>query len=288
MKKRVFAAITALALLLCMGIAMADGQRVYDDAGLFSADEAAALEQRIAELRQQHGYDFAVHTADSGVYDTADYADTFYEDMGFGTGEEYSGVLFFIDMQSRTTFISTSGHLINIIDDAREEEIFDAQMDYLSAGDFGGAMLASLDMASQYIADGPVEGYYGYDETTGELLNPSDYGGYEEPGFSLARMLGGLAGGLALGLLAGVIARAAISRSYARRYKPVAYDIERNARLNLTASDSNVVNKFVTTRRIPRNNNSGGGGSFGRGGGGGSGVRISSGGRSHGGGGRRF
>ena len=290
MKKRFFAILITILLVCSCSPALASEQRVFDQAGLLSGEESAALESRIAELRAAYDHDFAILTADAGVYDTADYADIFYEEQGFGAGDGNSGVLFFVDMENRTTYISTTGTMIDIIDDAREEAIFDAQMDYLGEGAFGDALMASLDMAEEYILDGVAGDHYAYDEETGGLLDPSEYGSeYQEPTVSrLAMAIVGLIFGSLLGLVAGLITRAVIKGSYNKKYKPAKYDFNSKSSLSLTVNDSRITNKAVTTRRIPRedtNRSSGGGFS---GGSSRSGVHRSSSGARHGGGGRKF
>lgn len=286
MKKRIFATLISLLLIFACSFALASEQRVFDDAWLFSDEEAAAIEQRIAELRSAYDHDFVVLTADTGVYDTADYADTFYDENGFGTGDGNSGVLFFIDMENRTTHISTTGTMIDIIDDAREEAIFDTQMSYLGEGSFGDAMLASLDMAEEYILEGVADNHSAYDEETGELLDPSEYGSeYGESDISpLTMAIVGLILGSLAGLIAGLITKAIIKGQYAKKYKPSKYDFNSKSSLNLTASDTRVTNKVVTTRRIPRDNDS----SRSSSGGSRSGVHRSSSGTRHGGGSRKF
>ena len=269
-------------------------QRVFDLAGLFSEEERAALEERIAELRQNlKPYDMAVLTADNGVYDTQDYADRFYEDHGIGTDQNRSGVLFFLDMQNRTVWISTAGDLIGIISDSREEEIFYAQDYYLGNGDWAGAMMVALDKTEEFIVEGVQEGMYIYDESTGELienqeqyvdLHDSEY--YRRQAIEGTVMYTGMGG--IFGGLAGLITRGSIKRKYGKKYEPVRYEWERKSALNLTANQSTVTNKFVTTRVIPRQNNNGGSMGGGFGGSGGGGIHMSSGGMSHGGGGHKF
>lgn len=268
-------------------------QRVFDLAGLFMETEREQLEERIAEIRKSiRPYDLAVLTADDGVYDTQDYADRFYEDHGIGTDENRSGVLFFLDMENRTTWISTAGDLIGIINDDREEEIFRAQDYYLGISDWAGAMLVAINMTEEYVEAGVSQGTYIYDESTGDILDDySQYVDLHDSEYYRRQAIEGTimytAGGLVLGAIAGLITKAVIKGQYSKKYKQVAYDWRSKSSLDLTDSQSNITNKFVTTRVIPRethNNNSGGGFS----GGSGSGIHVSSGGMTHGGGGHKF
>lgn len=269
-------------------------QRVFDLAGLFSEDERAALEERIAELRSSIApYDAAVLTADNGVYDTQDYADRFYEDHGIGTDENRSGVLFFLDMQNRTVWISTAGDLIGIINDNREEEIFYAQDYYLGNSDWAGAMMVALDKTEEFVRDGVQSGTYIYDEATGEIIqNQEQYTDIHDSEYYRRQAVQGVIrstgfGGI-FGAIAGFITRGSIKSKYGKKYEEAKYDWQSKSSLNLTANQSTVTNKFVTTRIIPRNNNTNGGSMGGGFGGGGGGIHMSSGGMSHGGGGHKF
>lgn len=286
-KKRIFALLLSLLLLCFASVAMALEQRVFDNAGLLSSAEIDLLEERIAGLREELGVDIVLLTADEGVYDTMDYADVFYENGGFAS----SGVLYFIDMENRMSWISTSGDMIDYIDDPREEMILDDQMTFLAEGDFYGAFNVALDWTAAFVNDGVGEGHYVYDEGTGDILQPEDYGStveyhYEPKGFNIS--LGGVLICLGIGLLAGLIARASVKHSYNKPFKAVSYAFREKSRLHLTTNTSVCTGKFVTTRVIPRaedDHHQTGGGSFG---GGGSGVHTSSGGGTHGGGGRSF
>lgn len=285
--------ISALCLGLCSG-ALADGtrQRVFDLADLLTDDEEAELQSRINELVAKDGQDIGIVTVeDESVMSTQEFADEFYENSGMGIGENRTGVLFCLDMYNRETYISTTGDMIDIIDDQRREEIFDAQMDCLTNGDYMGAFSEALDYTDKFIEMGVADDHTGINAETGEVMDPSEYGSTYDPDRAAtpaeragAAVLGGV-GGL-IGLLAGLIAKSSIQKSYARKYVPSEYNWRAKSKLNLRVNDSKLVNKFVTTRVIPRNNDSGP-----RSGGGGhstSTVHMSSGGMYHGGGGRKF
>lgn len=298
MKKKpgFFAALPLLCLFLCLlaaSAALAAGeQRVFDQAGLLSQEQAALLEERIAGLRQGLDVDIVLLTADTGVYDTQDYADVFYEEGDFGARGNATGVLYFIDMENRTAWISTTGDMIDLIDDPREEAILDAQMGFLAEGDYYGAFGAALDWTETYGKGGVGPGHYAYDESTGEGLQPGEYGSSltyappekERPPLGLA----GVAGCLALGAGAGFLARGIVKARYNKAFEPAKYAFREKSSLNLTVNSSVCTGKFVTTRVIPKAPPPSGGGAGGGFSGGGSGVHTSSGGGTHGGGGRHF
>ncbi len=288
--------IAALCLGLCSG-ALAEGeQRVFDLAGLLTDDEEAALQGRIEGIASAFGQDIGIVTVeDESVMSTQEFADEFYESSGMGIGDNRTGALFCIDMYNRETYLSTAGDMIDIIDDQRREEIFDAQMDCLAEGDYMGAFSAALDYAERFIVMGVADNHTAIDAETGEELEPWEYGSSYTPAPERQRTAAERAAGAAaiggggglIGLIAGAIAKGSIRKSYAKKYLPSEYDWQANSRLDLRVNDSKLVNKFVTTRVIPRNNNTGGGARSG-GGGSVSTVHRSSSGMSHGGGGRKF
>ena len=296
--KKLFTAIiiAALCLGLCSG-ALAEGeQRVFDLAGLLTDDEEAALQSRIEGIASAFGQDIGIVTVeDESVMSTQEFADEFYESSGMGIGDNRTGALFCIDMYNRETYLSTAGDMIDIIDDQRREEIFDAQMDCLAEGDYMGAFSAALDYAERFIVMGVADNHTAIDAETGEELEPWEYGSSYTPAPERQRTAAERAAGAAaiggggglIGLIAGAIAKGSIRKSYAKKYLPSEYDWQAKSTLDLRVNDSKLVNKFVTTRVIPRNNNTGGGARTG-GGGSVSTVHRSSGGMSHGGGGRKF
>ncbi len=154
---------TTLILLMTAVMALtsraASSQRVYDDAGLFTKAEKELLEQSIAELTGEMNMDFVVLTAtDKEGKTQAEYADDFYDENGFGTGEDRSGLLFMIDMESRDCYISTSGDMIDYLTDARIAQILqydDRLWEMLSAGNYAGAVCRVMNEVKEYYAEGP-------------------------------------------------------------------------------------------------------------------------------------
>ena len=112
---------------------------------------------------------------------TQEFADEFYENSGMGIGENRTGVLFCIDMYNRETYLTTTGDMIDIIDDQRREEIFDAQMDRLANGDYMGAFSEALDYTDKFIEMGVADDHTGINAATGEVMDPSEYGSTYTP-----------------------------------------------------------------------------------------------------------
>ncbi len=80
--------------------------RVFDDAGLFTADEKAEFETTIQSMKKEMNMDVVIVTSDNTSGKTAkEYAENFYIERNFGVGSDYRGVLFLIDMDNREMYI---------------------------------------------------------------------------------------------------------------------------------------------------------------------------------------
>lgn len=275
-----------LAWLFCVTAcpAMAQNTRVFDQAGLFSAEEAARLEEQIAGIRQDEGYDIVVvTTADAGGKSSRTYADDFYDEGGFGDGTDADGILFLIDMDNREIYLSTAGIMQRYLTDSRIEDVLDHAYDFVQQGEYAGAAMQALEDVSGWYHKGIPGNQYLYDEDTGKISRYHSIRWYE---FLLAFLVAGFCGASACGK---------VRREYAMQQERrqaagflMAY--RANAGFQFRHQDDVLINSFVSQQMIPRNTSGfrGGGRSGGFSGGGRSTVHRSSGGRSHGGGGRRF
>lgn len=291
--KRILTVLLAVLLLALLPVAaFAEQTRVFDLAGLLSDDDTVMLEQLIADFTAGYALDVVVLTTDDTEGKSArTYGEEFYEQNGFGIGDEYDGFLMLVDMGGREVQLITYGRAIDILNDDRIELILDAQYEYLADGDFGGAFLAGIGEAGYYATEGPPEDRHRYDEDTDEVIpSPS----YEPRDWTLRERLyvwrhvyGHIIMiALLVGLSAAGVITWAVSASYKKEFKPVPYDYRSQGDLKLSTRQDRLVNRFVTTRVIKRDPppSSGGGG----GGGARSTVHRTGGGRVSGGGGRKF
>lgn len=275
--------------LLCPAAALAaeeSGERVFDDAGLFEPEKISQLNEKIQEIRERTHIDAAVVTTGNSRGKTArEYADDFYDDHKFGTGKDYNGALFLIDMDNREIAISTSGIMRRYLTDERIESMLDQIYECVSSGDYEGSADVFLDGVQTYYRKGIQEGQYIYDEDTGEISVYRSIRWYE---WLLA---------LGVSLFTAVSACLAVVRRYGmkrERRQASNYNMAYRAGCNFIIRDQSdqLINKYVSQTVIPRHTSSSGGG-VGRGAGGRSTsgrstVHRSSSGRSHGGGSRKF
>lgn len=174
---RIMKRFCAFAVCLCLMLAaalsvFAADQRVYDAAGLFSAEQKNSLESSIQDLRSRTGMDAVVVTAtDKKGKSTQDFAEECYYTGGFGQGSGKSGFLYFIDMEERVTHISTAGGAITVFSDSNLDKVMDNAYAYLGNGDFAGSAESVIsDFVGYY--DKALDMGYTYDANSGIWTAP--------------------------------------------------------------------------------------------------------------------
>ena len=267
--KRLLTLIVVMLLVTCMALA---SSRVIDDAGLFSQSEIAQMEELIAAIQDAYQMDVVVLTSyDAKKNDTQDFADLYYENHGYGIGDDDAGLLYLIDMNNRVPCISTTGAMADYITDSRLEELFDCSYDQLRAGQYGQSTLTLLRKLESFLKAGRQEGSFRYDRETGKRLS-----GVYNPLTGSETLVALLAG---LGV-AFIMYRAVTSR-YSLKGGTYRYNLVENASCKLTRNDETFLRQTVSVVRHNSNSGGGGGGSHG---GSGSAMHTSSSGMSHGGG----
>lgn len=285
----------ALLMLLFSATALAEEQMVYDDAELLTAEEADNLNARLNTLRDTYGMDFVALTcADTQGKESNLFCADFFEQMDFGLGVGKDGLVLCIDMDNRQIMLVTHGGLIQIVDDDREESVYDAMYDDVSNGYYYDAFTRGFDQLEEYVIDGPRHGQFTYDKETGAISGYyyAEDSAYLQAGLesgeiyydeasgtyyynqnytpSFAERLkraftpGGVIFASVVGALAAWITMGIVRRKYRKDFEDFPYDYASNSRMVVVRKDDKLVNKFVTTRIIPKTDDSsrsGGGGS---------------------------
>jgi len=271
MKKLFSSALAAVLLIACMICASADAALVVDSASLFTQEQAVELAVRAQGMSEKYQTSVVIVTTnDAGGKESSAYADDFFDYNGYGYGSTYDGVLLLIDMDNRKVFVSTSGYTINNFDYDRTEALLDRVVPYVSDGSYYGAACAFLNVCENYLENEDKNPSYVFNPATGTIVKNRMLTFFETVIC------------LAAAVILMLIIVAAVKKSYKGNTKADNYALHEQGKLDLTQNSDTLVNKVVTTRRIPRNPPSSGGSS------GGGGGRVSSSGRSHGGGGRGF
>jgi len=234
-------------------------EKIYDFANLLSDSEEEKLYKEVKEYINKCKMDMAIVTIDqNNKYNAQQYADDFYDYNYFGMGNDYSGILFLIDMDTREIWISTEGKAIE-----RYKDYIDAILDYA-------------------YEKGPDENPY---KCAQEFIKKAKL--YGNPNYEATRKTKKIIGA---SLIGGIVFSGIIVYFKAKKHKNVKREIKGDNYLNKSSINFTLVEDiFVETHtykeRIETESTSSGG-SY-RSSSSSSSHRSSSG-RSHGGGGRRF
>ena len=280
MKRKGFAILTTLLLLLSLPLAAFASESptlVVDSAGLFTAEEAAALEAKAQALRGQYEMDVVILTVNSlDGSRPQDFADDFFDSYGYGCGENYSGALFLISMEQRDWCISTSGDAIYALTDYGIQKSASEALSYFADGDYYGGFNAWLDELPVYFDalrdNAPIDGNADYsgDYYHGDQEEVVYYQEEKAPNLFLSLIIGLAAAGISI-----LIMRSSMNTKRSQR-GAASYLVDDSFHLR-THQDIFLYSNIQKTPR-PKQNSSGGGSS----------VHHSSSGRSHGGGGGKF
>lgn len=259
-------------LCLCASVFAQGENRVFDQAGLFTAQQKQELDGLIEQVKETTGMDIAVVTTGNAKGKSARaYADDYYDQNGFGAGPRKSGALFLIDMDNREIYISTCGDMIDYLTDKRIDKILDSAYGKVTQEDYAGAAAAALQGIEKYVKAGVPGGAYRYDTETGKV---TPYRSLKPTEVLIA---------ILIALAAGIIPCAVIYSRYSGHAKEYSYPYQQKSKLTLTAQEDTFLHQTLTQRHIDTSSHTGGGSS-----GGGSSTHTSSGGSTHGGGGRSF
>lgn len=253
-----------------------ENSRVFDQAGLFTQKEKSSMEEEISSMREEMDMDVVVVTTDDTSGKSAqEAAEDFYIEGNFGTGKEYSGVLFLIDMDNRELYIAPVGEMNRYLTDYRWNEILDRAYDEVSAGDYAAGAEAFLSSVREYYAAGIPNGQYTVVEKKLSIR-------WYEVLLALA-----VAAGAAAGPCISVKNRYSMKKEL-RQSQNCLMAYRADCSFRFADSSDNLINKTVTHVIIPRNNGGGGGPKSGGGSSAGRSTVHNNSGRSFGGGGRKF
>jgi len=126
--------------------------RVVDSAGLLSASEAASLQSLADTISATYNFDLVIVTEnDIGNARPRDYADDFFDNNGYGIGQNRDGCLFLVVMGTRDYWFSTSGRGIGIFSNAAGDKLEKDTVNLLSNGNYYNAFAAFLNDWDEFL-----------------------------------------------------------------------------------------------------------------------------------------
>ncbi|MGG5315338.1 TPM domain-containing protein [Enterococcus sp. AZ072] len=243
---------------------------VTDEAALFTPEQQTELAGLADTLNEKMEGQTFVLTTNSNTEDPQLFAN---QQLKARVSEGGNGALLLLDMGQRQLYLTYSGNMIDYITDRRRDKILDAVEEAMRDGNYYQAAASYFTMASDYVDAGIPSNHYQVNGETGEVtvqrsLTETD-----------------VITAVVVGLIAAIAFFIVVRMRYQLKMGTYRYPYREQSRLELEERQDQLVNSFVTTRRIPKpsNNNSGGGGF-----GGGGSTTNSSGGGTFGGGGRSF
>ncbi|MBO0451050.1 TPM domain-containing protein [Candidatus Enterococcus murrayae] len=245
---------------------LAASDTVDDQANLLSSEERTDLSKQADAINKEIKGEVFIVTTDSNTEKPRKFAN---EQLMSRVGKNNNGALLLLDMNQRKIYLSTSGNMIDYVTDKRRDKLLDDVTAAMKDGNYYQATLNYLTNAKEFVDAGVPGGSYRKDEKTGKITYYKSITPVE----------------MAISLVAALAAAVGFFLFVRLRYQLKTgnyhYPYRQNAQLDLTERQDQLINSFVTTRRIPKpsNNNSGGGGGS---------TTNSSGGGTFGGGGRSF
>lgn len=286
MKRRFISLLLICILMISLSVnayaSEPDAPKIVDNAGLLTSEEMADLSQKAYDLTYELEIDIIIVTTWGLDGKTSqEYADDFYDINGYGYGEDYSGILLLLAMETREWYMSTCGEAIYIFTDYGLERLGDEIVPWLSSGEYYYAFDVWMDALPEYVdayrRESPVDGYAPPDEyypQSGEEI--VYYGDHAQLG-AFERFLIALVIGAVSALIAVLVMR---SKMNTAKFRSGASDYIKNGSYHLHHRSDMFLYSRVTKTPRPKNTNTGGRG--------GSSVHMGGGGRSHGGRGGRF
>jgi uncharacterized protein len=226
------------------------------------------LQNSIDNVKNDYNLDVVVVITDNtNGKSSMEFADDYYDNNGYGIGNDYSGLLMLINMDKREVWISTTGKAIDIFTDNRISEMIDDVVAPLSEGNYYDASNIFINDVRDYAEIGIPKGQY---RQEGEAYYKS---AYIDKVFRLMKSF--LV--YIIALVISVIVTIVISLSNKGEITINSHTYEEKGSFILSGSRDDFIRESTTKTVIQSNT-----------GGSGSSIHTGSSGRSHGGGGGRF
>lgn len=128
--------------------ALAETERIFDNAGLFSSDESSVLATKIKDFQKSTAYDFVILTTDDylGTDNQEATAVTFYKDGDFGFGSKGNGAIVYVDANQRLRCIYVFGDMYDTVTDLDINDAIDSSQKDMTDGRYTDAMLSIISM----------------------------------------------------------------------------------------------------------------------------------------------
>lgn len=145
-KTYTFLLVIILVFAICLPV-WAQNSYVIDDDGLLTSVQEQQLAGKIQTISQQYDFQPVILTVETLGGRTAQrYAEDYFLDHDLGMGEERDGIVFLICLEYRDWAIVTHGNTRDVVTDNNIDDIADAILSDLSAGNYYTAFDTFLDL----------------------------------------------------------------------------------------------------------------------------------------------
>lgn len=222
--------------------------RVVDQADLLTDQEEQSLDAKLKEISERQQVDVAVITVDSipEGYSVRGYADTVYEDSGYGFGSNKDGLMLLISMEDHDWYITTMGYGITAFTDAGIQYIGDQITPDLANKSYAGAFNTYAELCDDFITQAKSGKSYDIDNLRAKI--------------PLARKWIYIS--IGIGLVIGVCVVSSMSAKMKTVHsQSAAKDYMKKDSLNITERSDLYLYHTITKRKIEKSSSSGHGGS---------------------------
>ncbi len=243
-----------------------DKPLLIDNANLLDETEKESLENRLSETAEEEKFDIVILTTTTlDGKDAETYADDYYDYNGYGYSDTNDGCILLVCVGEQNKYhISTTGKVIDLIDNGEIDSIGEMIVPYLSDGEFSEAFNTFIDEVTFSTADSGDKFFYGLPTDNAE----------KNVGFNLKHLGIGAVIGL---IIAFVVIKILEGQLKSVSPKASANDYLEENSLVITGRYDRFVGRHVTKTKIQKESSSSG-----------SSTHTGSSGTSHGGGGGSF
>ena len=153
-------------LIICLSIPLFGQNRLVDNAELLEIGEAQTLMEMLDRVSNAYDFDLVIVTEKNiGKNGLMEYADDFFDNNGYGFGEDFDGILFLQVTGSRNYWFSTSGRGMDIYNKAAFTKLEKNVLKYLSKGNNYEAYLTFVNISEEFLsldANGNRYNYFRY------------------------------------------------------------------------------------------------------------------------------
>lgn len=226
-------------LLIFKSTAFAVVGQISDQAGLMDEKSRQELLEQIENLELEYKVPVIIYTSTEDLsQNVRDRADDLLAEY---VGNDNSGLLLYLNTNTRDYYFTLSGKVLRMIDNKRQKSLDDNLLLNLKAGDYNKAFMSFFDEAARYIKGGEIQGNILVNE---KRLTAKDF------------KIAGIGG-----LTTFLISFFGLKKSSTPRPSKFVYYLSDNSNLGYAISGDSCIKTFKTSRVIPKNSSNSSGGS---------------------------